>query len=185
MTSITLLNNTIHLNNLITKLSNENSIAVDLESDTNKRFGKNVSLLQIGTINEQFLVDCQELNVQKLSILFEDATLEKIFFDGIQDIQMLKGKYHWSIKNIFDVSDAYHFLWPSNQRKGLSAVLKEIFHLVLSKKMQRTDWSIRPLTDNMINYAASDVKYLIPLADYLKEKLHSRGFYEKTLAYFK
>ena len=179
-----LIENLHQLDNLIEKLFTERSIAIDLESDTNKRFGKNISLLQIGTSNEQFLIDCQEFDIQNIRILFENEQIEKIFFDGIQDIQMLMEKYNWSINTIFDVSDAYHFLWPSNQRKGLSTILKELFNVNISKKLQRTDWSIRPLTNDMMSYAASDVKYLIKLAEFLKEELKTRNLYDKTLNYF-
>ena len=43
------------------------------------------------------------------------------------------------------------------------------------KKLQRADWSQRPLKNDLLNYAADDVRYLHSLKNILYEKLNSLG----------
>jgi ribonuclease D len=48
----------------------------------------------------------------------------------------------------------------------------------LDKKHQRADWSLRPLTQGMLDYAAQDTKYLLDLRDELKQRLEKLGRWE-------
>jgi ribonuclease D len=45
----------------------------------------------------------------------------------------------------------------------------------LDKKHQRADWSMRPLTRDMLDYAAQDTMYLPALRDELKAQLEKKG----------
>ena len=45
--------------------------------------------------------------------------------------------------------------------------------LKLPKEQQRSDWSARPLSAKQLSYAASDVLYLIPLAQLLEKELRT------------
>jgi ribonuclease D len=57
----------------------------------------------------------------------------------------------------------------------VSALLEKFFGLRLSKNLQRADWSRRPLTDEMVAYAAADTAYLPALRDLLADRLRARG----------
>ena len=46
------------------------------------------------------------------------------------------------------------------------------------KKHQRADWSLRPLTQGMLDYAAQDTRHLLDLRDELKVKLEKLGRWE-------
>jgi len=54
-------------------------------------------------------------------------------------------------------------------------VLKNFFGVSLNKKYQKKDWSIRPLLQEMIDYAARDVIYLVSLAEILEKELDKKG----------
>jgi ribonuclease D len=58
---------------------------------------------------------------------------------------------------------------------SLEAVLKNKFDVTLDKKFQRKDWSRRPLSQDMISYAAKDVRYLLPLTEKLTQELEALG----------
>jgi ribonuclease D len=58
---------------------------------------------------------------------------------------------------------------------GLAALLEQFFGLKLDKKHQRADWSMRPLTADMLDYAAQDTRHLLPLRDKLRQQLESKG----------
>ena len=54
---------------------------------------------------------------------------------------------------------------------GLAALVQEHFGIQLSKDQQRTDWSRRPLREVQIEYARSDVEYLIEVSTRLEKRL--------------
>jgi ribonuclease D len=58
---------------------------------------------------------------------------------------------------------------------GLAALLEQFFGVKLDKKHQRADWSMRPLTKDMLDYAAQDTMYLPALRDELKAQLEQKG----------
>jgi ribonuclease D len=54
---------------------------------------------------------------------------------------------------------------------GLASLAKRHFDVDLPKDEQRSDWSLRPLTSQQMNYAAADVLYLLPLAEKVRKEL--------------
>ncbi|HXF25003.1 MAG TPA: HRDC domain-containing protein, partial [Gemmatimonadaceae bacterium] len=58
---------------------------------------------------------------------------------------------------------------------GLAALLEKFFSVKLDKQHQRADWSMRPLTPSMLDYAAQDTRYLLDLRDELRTGLESLG----------
>jgi ribonuclease D len=54
----------------------------------------------------------------------------------------------------------------------------------LDKKHQRADWSMRPLTPGMLDYAAQDTMYLLELRDRMREALERAGRWEWALEEF-
>jgi ribonuclease D len=58
---------------------------------------------------------------------------------------------------------------------GLAALLEKYLGVRLDKRYQRADWSARPLSPEMLEYAAADTRHLPVLRDLLKERLRDRG----------
>jgi ribonuclease D len=54
-------------------------------------------------------------------------------------------------------------------------VVKDHLGISLDKKYQKKDWSKRPLPSEMIDYAASDVLYLLPISANLIDTLKRKG----------
>ena len=148
-----------------------------------RRFGKELSVLQMGSTSEQYIIHSEILNIGALRQVFESMNIEKVFFDGAQDVEMIRRCLGFTIRNIHDVSVAYHVVHPSAEKKGLNTILQEQIGVNLSKRYQRADWSLRPLTPEMIAYAAADIAYLVPLRDLLIPKLVSSGKLEDFHAY--
>ena len=165
-------------------LASQQIIGIDVESDMNAHFGSNLSLIQIGTHNIQYLIDSQEFDSSGINQILADPTILKIFFDGHQDISMLKRELNGEIRRIFDIAWAYKFLNSLNQQKGLNELIFEYFGVTISKKLQRTDWSRRPLTKPMIHYAAADVTYLDALYQILFQQIKKRGWKNRIRRFF-
>ena len=58
---------------------------------------------------------------------------------------------------------------------GLAALLEKYLGVRLDKRFQRADWSARPLSAEMLAYAASDTRHLPELRDILAHQLEARG----------
>ena len=60
-------------------------------------------------------------------------------------------------------------------RVGLAAVLEELLGVTLAKEHSAADWSVRPLPEAMLTYAALDVELLVPLREALIARLEADG----------
>ena len=77
------------------------------------------------------------------------------------------------MRTIFDTRIAAQLLGYT--AFGLAALLERFFDVKLDKKHQRADWSMRPLTRDMLDYAAQDTRYLLRLRDHMAAELEQIG----------
>lgn len=154
-------------------LRGADAIAVDLEADSMFHFKEKVCLIQIASLDHLFIVD--PIRVKDLSILkplFGNHRIKKVFHGSDYDVRSLFRDFDIVIHNLFDTELASRFL--GFQQSGLDAMLQTFFNVKLEKKYQKKDWSIRPLPEAMITYAAKDVHHLLPLAKLLKKDLSEK-----------
>jgi ribonuclease D len=162
------------LESIVKALRGEPVIAVDLEADSMYHFQEKVCLLQLAFGKMNAVID--PLKVQDLSPLkpvFAAAGVQKVFHGADYDVRSLYRDFQIEINNLFDTELASRFLGIPGT--GLEAVLQARFNVKLNKKFQRKDWSRRPLSGEMMAYAAGDVKYLLPLARMLEDELKDTG----------
>jgi ribonuclease D len=105
--------------------------------------------------------------------MLEDGAVEVVFHDADYDLRLLHQDYGWHVRNIFDTRIAAQLL--GIRSFGLAALLEDFFGVRLDKKHQRADWSLRPLTQGMLDYAAQDTRYLLDLRDELRSRLEKLG----------
>jgi len=158
---------------IITQLENASAFAIDTEFDNNHyRYGFSLCLIQIATIDACYLID--PYLVTDLSALWgilENPRIEKIFHDCGEDMRLL---YLQGCKpqNIFDTSVAVKLL--GFEKIGLGSVLNEVLGVEFDKKKQQSNWTLRPLTPQQLDYAALDVVHLIELRNLLAQRLQSQ-----------
>jgi ribonuclease D len=162
------------LETLARSLERRTSVAVDLEADSMYHFRERVCLLQVAAEDVHALVDplCLE-NLSPLERFFGDRGIRKVFHGADYDVRSLYRDFRIVVRRLFDTQLACMFL--GIRETGLDAVLRNRFGVHLDKKYQRKDWSRRPLSREMIEYALSDTLYLIPLADELTDELAQKG----------
>ena len=149
-------------------------IGVDLEADSLYHYYEKVCLLQMATETDSFVLDPLALrDLSPLRPVFSDPRIRKVFHGADYDIRSLYRDFHLGVENLFDTQLACKFL--GLQETGLEAVLRNRFQVELNKKYQRADWSKRPLVPEMVEYAAMDGYYLIPLARMLERELEEKG----------
>ena len=152
-------------------------LALDTEGASFHRFVDRIYLLQLSTREQSAIID--PLPVGKpagLGALLEDPAVEIVFHDADYDLRLLHQDYGWHTRNIFDTRVAAQLL--GIRAFGLAALLEKYFGVKLDKKHQRADWSMRPLTQGMLDYAAQDTIHLLELRDRLKAELERSDRWE-------
>src|SRR6185503_4244766 len=102
-----------------------------------------------------------------------DAKIEIVFHDADYDLRLLGNEYGFRGSNLFDTRIAAQLL--NEPGVGLAALLEKYLGVRLDKRYQRADWSARPLTSEMLEYAAADTRHLPALRDLLRNQLQARG----------
>lgn len=154
-------------------------ICIDTEYDSFRYFREKLCLIQIKTENMTYLLD--PLNTLDLSFLgstFSDPDIVKIVHAGDNDIRILRRDYGFEFKNIFDTQKAASLL--GCRYLSLESVIFQYLGIELnkSKKMQRSRWENRPLTEEQISYAVQDTQYLADLHVRLKGEIKQNGWGE-------
>ncbi len=169
-----LVNTDSRLGEVLGLVSRAPRVAVDLESNGFFRYHERVCLVQIAASEPAFLIDPLAVkNVQPLGDLLGDGSVEKVFHSADYDIRSLDRDWGFHVANLFDTSIAAAFV--GSTQLGLQAVLQEHIGVELEKhpKLQRSDWTRRPLSAEALDYAADDVLYLGRVRDVLADRLKS------------
>lgn len=158
----------------LTDIAGIREIAVDTEGASFHRFIDRIYLLQISTRERSAIIDPLPIGMPTaLGDILQDPDVEVVFHDADYDLRLLHQDYGWHVNRIFDTRIAAQLL--GIKAFGLAALLELFFSVKLDKKHQRADWSLRPLTPGMLDYAAQDTRYLLDLRDELKSRLEKLG----------
>ena len=165
------------LEQLAKKLLREDIVAFDTEADSFYHYFDKVCLVQIATRKECWLVDPLGIDgsevLAALAPVFASPKVRVLFHAAEYDIYVLKRDCGFEFTNLFDTMVSAQLLgYPAI---GLAALVERHFGVVLPKEEQRSDWSRRPLSEKQLSYAASDVLYLIKLAEKLEKELRKAG----------
>jgi ribonuclease D len=160
-------------------------ICVDTEYDSFRYFREVLCLVQIAADKKTYLLDpLNGLDFSFLGKIYADSAILKIMHAGDNDIRILKRDYGFEFKNIFDTHLAAailgcHFL-------SLSALIGQYLGIELKKdkKMQRSKWETRPLTEEQIHYAVQDTAFLKALYNRLDHEIQRRGLKRKAVKAF-
>jgi ribonuclease D len=159
----------------LARIASAREIAVDTEGASFHRFIDRIYLLQLSTPDRSSIIDPLVVTPETLAPLgamLEDPNVETVFHDADYDLRLLHQDYDWQVRNIFDTRVAAQLL--GLKAFGLAALLERYFGVKLDKKHQRADWSMRPLSGEMLEYAAQDTEYLLELRDRMREELRAR-----------
>lgn len=157
---------------VVARISKAPRVAVDLESNGFFRYRERVCLVQLSAAGTAFLIDpLAASDVRPLGALLGDPSVEKVFHAADYDLRSLDRDWGFHVSDLFDTSIAAALVGSS--QLGLQAVLEEHLGVALAKnrKLQRSDWTKRPLSPEALSYAADDVLHLARLRDVLSARL--------------
>jgi len=153
----------------LAQIAREPAIALDTETDAFFAYRAKICLIQISTPDRGWLIDpLADLDLGGLGELLADPDREVVLHAGENDVILLKHQFAWTIARLFDTQVACFVLGLPPY--SLAGVLEARFNVKLDKKLQRSNWSRRPLSDEQLHYAANDTHHLLQLAQDLKAR---------------
>ena len=171
----------LHKNDLPAGLSFGRSVAVDTET-----LGLNVNrdrlcLVQLSAGDEtahlvQF--DGKDYSAPRLKALLTDPSVLKIFHFGRFDIAVLEKNLGVTASPVYCTKIASKLVRTYTDRHGLKDLASELLGVEISKQQQSSDWGAERLTEQQLNYAASDVLHLHAIRSRLDELLRREGRHE-------
>lgn len=156
-------------------LAAAHTIAIDTEYNSLHYFREKLCLIQIHDGDHTYLIDPMAgLDLSSLAEIFNNPSILKIFHAADNDIRIIKRDYEFTFRNIFDTQRAAAIL--GHHYLSLETLIQEYLPVDFKKKkkMQRSRWEIRPLTEEQLHYASLDTFHLIPLYMALEEALRER-----------
>ena len=158
------------------RLDTHRVIGLDTEADSLHSYREKICLLQVCSPDGYFLVDPLADGLD-LSAFYASLTAHTIIVHGADyDLRLLGRHPAFDATDIFDTSIAASFL--GLEQIGYAALVQKFFDVTLCKASQRADWGRRPLPPRMEEYALNDVRYLLPLAEILENRLRELGRWE-------
>lgn len=153
---------------LLEAIDRVDEVALDTEADNMNCYRTKICLLQFLVEGKVYLVDA--LAPLNFDPLYERLADKHLLMHGSDyDLRLLHDLNGFKAKSIFDTMLAAQLL--NRQRVGLAGLLEDYFGLVMSKESQKANWSRRPLTKKLLDYASLDVWHLPELRNQLTKEL--------------
>jgi ribonuclease D len=164
----------IHKNDLPNNLNLGMIIAIDTETMGLDYKRDPLCLVQISSGNEEVhlvQINRKTFKADNLKKILEDNDIKKIFQFARFDLAVLNYYLKADINNVYCTKIASKIGRTYTDKHGLKDLCKELLNVELSKQMQSSDWGSETLTEQQVNYAASDVLYLHKIKEELDKIL--------------
>jgi len=162
------------LRRLCDELRRHGRFGFDTEFIRERSYIPQLCLVQVATDEMVALIDCLAVNMSPFETVLLDPDVQKIVHAGGQDFEICFLNLEGVPSNIFDVQIAAGLVgmqYPLSYAK----LVKQMLDVDVPKEHTFTDWSIRPLSNAQINYAAGDVVHLHALHKELSNQLEQMG----------
>ena len=150
-------------------------IAVDTETMGLKHHRDRLCLVQISDRDGHITVvkiERGQTEAPNLKVLMEASQVEKIFHFARFDMATMQHHLGILTQPIFCTKIASKLVRTYTSRHGLKGLVQELVGVELDKTAQSSDWgNASHLSDEQLNYAANDVRYLIPARETLQKML--------------
>ncbi|XP_017111520.1 exosome component 10 [Drosophila elegans] len=136
-------------------------IAIDVEHHSYRTFMGITCLVQMSTRSKDYIFDTLTLrdDMHVLNLVLTDPKKLKILHGADLDIEWLQRDLSLYIVNMFDTHRAAKAL--NLARLSLAFLLKHYLDLDVDKSLQLADWRMRPLPQQLVDYARQDTHFLI------------------------
>lgn len=158
---------------LAASLGNSPALGLDTEFLRERTYRAQLCLVQLAGGDEAACVDPLAIpDLAPLAPLLRGEAI-KVMHASRQDLEVLHPAVG-SVRPVFDTQIAAALAGFAAQI-GYAELVRRLLGRELPKAHTRTDWSRRPLSEQQIEYALDDVRFLVPLKDALEERLERLG----------
>jgi ribonuclease D len=178
---------TLHTGDLPDGLEFGDTVAIDSETMGLDPHRDRLCLLQLSSGDgNAHLVQFAKggYDAPNLKALLGNAEVTKLFHFGRFDIAVLQHYLGVTCAPVYCTKIASKLVRTYTDRHGLKDLCKELLGVDLSKQQQSSDWGAADLSQQQLDYAASDVLYLHRLRDELDQRLRREGRLEIAQACF-
>ncbi len=168
----------LHRGDLPDNVKFTGSVAIDTEAMGLNPHRDRLCLVQLssGDGNVHLVQIAQgQTKAPNLKALLEDHRLVKIFHYARFDVAILHKYLDARVRPVFCTKIASRLVRTYTDRHGLKDLCRELIGVDLSKKQQSSDWGADQLSQEQLEYAASDVLYLHKLVNKLNFMLERTG----------
>jgi ribonuclease D len=166
------IDNDADLKECISFTLNQSEYFLDTEFHREKTYFPQLALVQISAASRIFLIDPIAITENHFSELFRgDATC--VMHAAQQDLDVLSQSVGCVPQRIFDTQLAAGFL--GHTQPSLSSLTQSLLKITVPKGDRLSDWLRRPLSNDQLQYAASDVVHLPELSRLICEQLSALG----------
>ena len=154
------------LDDVVKYCSDKHIIAVDTETNGLDYTSNEITMLQIGDNDHQFVIDVRVIDITPLKILLENKETIKILHNAKFDYLFIKSQFEIELNNVYDTMLVEKIInCGKYMRFGLKNLVLKYFNKTLDKSIRTTFGSNNPFTKAQIMYGAKDIEYLIKIKE--------------------
>ncbi len=152
------------------------AVALDTEADSFHSYHHKLCLIQLTYGEQTVLLDPLALtrgDLAPFADLLASPRVVKLMHGADYDLRILDRDLGMRAAPVRDTQVGAQLL--GEPQTGLAALLAKEVGVALDKSQQRADWSVRPLTEELLVYAAGDTAHLQRLAEIVGGRLAEMG----------
>ncbi len=161
--------------NLLSQYLASDQVAVDTETMGLLPWRDRLCLVQLCDVNglvTAIRIEKGQSEAPLLQTLLETETVLKLFHFARFDLATLRYHLGIEVNPIFCTKIASKLARTYTGKHGLKELVSELEQIELDKSSQSSDWgNVGNLSEQQLNYAANDVRYLIPVQQKLETML--------------
>ena len=150
----------------------ESHFYLDTEFHREKTYFPQLALVQIATSQRTVIIDPLMVDMKLLRPLFDGPGM-CVLHAAQQDLDVMAQSCGYIPSRMLDTQLCAGFLGYS--QPSLASLLQSYLKVIVPKGDRLTDWLRRPLTNDQLRYAASDVAYLEEMSTIIFRELEERG----------
>jgi len=165
---------TSELKKFLVDIRHAEFIGMDCEFMRRNTYYAVPSLIQLATKEQSSVIDLITLEDASALFKFLNSSESIFILHGAEQDFEIFADLNIKLKKFIDTQIALTISGHTMQT-ALEKALESELAIMIDKRLQTTDWSIRPLSSEKINYALSDTLHLIDLYECLEKKLKNLG----------
>ena len=186
MDKVNIIRDNSTLKKFCNKCIKEKVLAIDTEFIRENTYYPVLCLVQIASDSFSAIIDpLSEIEMKPVWEILSDERILKVFHAGRQDLEIFFNITGKIPTPIYDTQIAAMFCGLGDQ-VSYDGLVNKFLGLTISKESQFSNWLQRPLTNKQLQYALSDVNYLIkifPLIKKLIRETNREEWVEKEFQY--